>query len=130
MQAYLSIQQNQSNLFVRRNSGNSYPNNWLHEVKSALQAEMDNPGLTIPDLADVLCMSERQFHRKVKELTGQTANSFIQAQRLAKAKELLQQGGFSLIKEIAYRVGYQRVDYFSNLFERQYGIRPVELINH
>ena len=129
MQAYLSIQQNQSNLFVRHNNSNSCSNNWLDEVKNVLLSEMDNPGFTIPDLANAMCMSERSFHRKIKELTGQTANVFIQRQRLTKAKELLELGRLSLIKEVAYRVGYQRVDYFSNLFERHYGIRPAELIN-
>jgi len=56
------------------------------------------------------------------ELAGSTPNKYIRSIRLQKAKILLEEG--KSVKETAYQVGFQKVQYFSKLFKSEYGKSP------
>lgn len=75
-------------------------------------------------------MSERQLFRKIKKQTGKTPNEYIQESRLQKARQLIYSGQFETLKEVTQQIGYKRVDYFSNLFEKRFGIRPLTILIH
>ncbi|MCB0552826.1 MAG: helix-turn-helix transcriptional regulator [Phaeodactylibacter sp.] len=102
---------------------------WLQEVDRYLRDNLDNHNVVVADIAFAMCMSERNFYRKLKKLTGITPNQYIQAFRLNSAFELLNSGQVDTVKELAGRVGFYHTDYFSRLFEACYGRRPVEWIH-
>lgn len=130
MKAFLSIQQSYKPLYIRHKSEpQQLDNPWLRALKAITSKQLDNPSLVAADLAAQLFMSERQFFRQVKKVTGKTPNLFLREMRLVKAKELIQSGQYLLLKEIASQVGYKRVDYFSNLYEQRFKVRPRELVN-
>lgn len=129
MTALLSKQQSYNPLYVEYSKGDfSAANSRLMELKQTISANLSDPSLVAADLAAHLYMSERQFFRLVKNLTDKTPNLFLREMRLAKAKTLIQSGRFFRLKEIAIQVGYKRVDYFSNLYEQRFGVRPIDLI--
>lgn len=101
---------------------------WLKAVKECMIQHLGDLQFTVSDLASELHYSERQFFRKMKKLSGLTPNEFIRNLRLEKAKELLLSGQYSTLKQIAYRVGYLRTDYFSKLFKAQYQVSPVDFL--
>jgi transcriptional regulator GlxA family with amidase domain len=102
-------------------SNNSH---WMHKVNLYIRENLANPQMTVADMAAAVFVSERQFYRRIKKLTGKTPNHYLQSCRLQRAKELLESDQFASVKEVATAVGYSRSDYFSRLFEARFGIRP------
>ncbi|MEM8908227.1 MAG: helix-turn-helix transcriptional regulator [Bacteroidota bacterium] len=98
---------------------------WIDMVEQYILEHLDNSKLTIADLALSFSLSERQFHRRVKQETGMTPNLFIRRIKLAAAKKMLEDKKFATIAETAMAVGYNQADYFSRLFTAYYGYRPV-----
>lgn len=82
--------------------------------------------LSVPMMAQEIGVSERKLFRLLKSTINTTPNLFIQEIRLEKAKELLEVGAYSTVSEVSYAVGYNRPDYFSDIFERRFGRRPKE----
>lgn len=74
-------------------------------------------------LADRAGMSERSFHRKFLDATGQTPARFIETMRLDRARALLATVGS--LKEIAARCGYATAGQMSKAFVRRYGVSPA-----
>lgn len=126
----LPIQQQKRNLYIRSRQSYSLSQPILIvKLEQLLLAQLNNVHLTVGDLASQLFLSERQFFRRIKQLTGSPPNEFIREVRLKKAYQLLQNKTYDNVKEIAFEVGYKRPDYFSKLFEKQYGVRPLSLLN-
>lgn len=81
--------------------------------------------LSIPFLSKKLSMSERNYNRRFKEATSETAINYIQKLRVEKAKKLLESRRISF-DEISYKVGYENTSYFRKLFKKTTGLSPNE----
>jgi len=101
---------------------------WLNQLLIILEAHLSNEDLDNQFIANLMDISERQFYRKVKSLTGESPNLYIRKYRLAKAKSYIQDGDFLTVQEIALAVGYQNLHYFSKAFEKAYEITPMQLL--
>jgi AraC-like DNA-binding protein len=99
-------------------------NHWLKAVNDFINLHLSDRNLTVADIAAAVYMSERQFYRKIKKITGKTPNQYITEMRLQRAKKYLEEQVYDTLKEVALNVGYSRSDYFSLLFETRFGIRP------
>ncbi|MEO2129613.1 MAG: helix-turn-helix transcriptional regulator, partial [Christiangramia sp.] len=66
------------------------------------------------------------LYRKIKALTGLTANELIRKIRLERAKELLEQAGQVSVSEVSYNVGFSSPSYFSKCFKEYFGMLPKE----
>lgn len=100
----------------------------METLKNAIEDNLQNPYLTNAELANIAGLSERQFYRKIELITGMSPNHFIRQVRLQKANELMQTGEYQTVKEVAMRVGFLKVSYFSKLFEAQEGRRPIDIL--
>lgn len=98
---------------------------FIHEIRCIVEAQLDNDNLTITQLAEKLNMSRVQLFRKVKALTGQSPSRLVRSFRLEHAKRMLLNTSFS-IAEIAYRVGFSDPAFFSRTFREAYGQSPSE----
>lgn len=98
---------------------------FLASVQEVIEAQMGNPDLEVPQLADALAMSPRQLRRKIRALTGLSTAGLVRSMRLQRAAQLLTQKAGS-ISEIAYQVGFQQPKYFSRQFKQVYGVTPSE----
>jgi len=81
--------------------------------------------ISLADIAGVTGISVFHFARLFKNATGQSPYQYLTAQRIALAKELLQQRRLS-IGHIAYRVGYDSHSRFTAQFRRLTGVTPAE----
>lgn len=102
---------------------------WLRKVKLKVEQQLSAPSLTVDEIATQMHMSERQFYRKIKKVTRRTPNQLMQRWRLERAKALLDAGKVKSTSHLSKLVGYAKTNYFSKLFEAQYGFRPSESID-
>lgn len=72
-------------------------------------------------------MSHSSFYRKIKALTGMTANEFLRKIKIRNAEELLITGKYT-ISEVAYSVGMSSMAYFRQCFKEEFGISPSEYL--
>jgi transcriptional regulator GlxA family with amidase domain len=87
-----------------------------------LQDRLDQPVL-LETLADKLDCSPRTLTRRFRDATGKTPSAWLQAQRVAAARELLRATNLS-VGEVSFRVGLQDVSYFTSLFQKHTGLTP------
>lgn len=99
---------------------------FLTQVMEVIEKNMDNEYFSVEDLASAVGFSRSQLHRKLKGLSGKSPNQLIREFRMTRAKELLEQRAAS-VSEIAYRVGYSNLSYFSRSFKDAFGISPSEV---
>jgi AraC-like DNA-binding protein len=90
--------------------------------------ELTNKQFVLEDLALELFVSKRQLSRKIKTITGLTANRYIRTIRLHKAKTIFETEDVYTLKEVAYAVGYENTSHFAKQFEDQFGKRPHEYL--
>ncbi|MEI7026625.1 response regulator transcription factor [Paenibacillus sp. y28] len=83
--------------------------------------------ITLEDLAGQLYISKNYLNQLFKRMTGETFMNYVIRVRIEKAKALLLEGN-DLIYEIAEKVGYQNVPYFSTLFKKYCGVNPSDLM--
>jgi transcriptional regulator GlxA family with amidase domain len=89
---------------------------WLHEHATAAP--------NFGTLAGQLKMSQRTLNRRFKQATGVSPGLYLQQLRLEHARELLRDSNLS-VTEIAAKVGYQDVGYFSTLFRAHMALSPT-----
>ncbi len=96
---------------------------YVQKVRSIIEAHLENSNFTVADLCQHMAISHSHFHRKIKALTGYSANQFIRFIRLSKAKEELVHTD-KTIAEVAFETGFTDPVYFSRVFRKNYQITP------
>lgn len=89
--------------------------------------------ITLENLANQVNISQGQFSRIFKEVTGHSPIDFLNEMRLERAKGLLLSCGTSgtggkTMSEIAELCGFSTSAYFSSSFQKQYGISPTDYV--
>ncbi|MCU6793047.1 response regulator [Paenibacillus sp. WQ 127069] len=82
--------------------------------------------INLEDLSKQLYLSRNYLNRIFKKAIGETFTNYLIRTRMEKAKALLIERKY-MIYEIAERVGYKNVAYFSSLFKKYYGMNPSEV---
>jgi AraC-like DNA-binding protein len=95
----------------------------MRQLSAYITENLEKP-LMVAQLADKLGLHLQVVEKEFKKLYHQTLKSFIQEQRMKKARLLLADGKMPVI-EVAYTVGYADAAYFSNAFKKQFGITPT-----
>jgi CheY-like chemotaxis protein/anti-sigma regulatory factor (Ser/Thr protein kinase) len=98
---------------------------FLAKITELVKSNPDK--LDISFIAEKMKMSHSTFYRKIKGLTGITANEFIRKIKLRNSLQLLMSGKYN-ISEIAYMAGFDNVDYFRECFKKEYGLSPKEYL--
>lgn len=83
--------------------------------------------VTLAELSEKIYISRNHLSIIFKNITGETFNNYLTRVRIEKARELLLERNM-LVYEVAERVGYKNVPYFSTLFKKITGLNPTELI--
>lgn len=97
----------------------------LGKVIKTINEHLANPALNVEMLAANAGMSRVHMHRKLKELTNQSARDFIRNIRLKQAATLLFEKNLT-VSEVAYATGFSNLSHFSNSFKEFYGVSPSE----
>lgn len=84
--------------------------------------------LTLKTVADDLFISDSYLGKLFKSKTGYTFLEMLTLYRIKAAVDLLQNTD-KKIYEIAYEIGYSDAKYFSKVFRKVAGVKPMELKN-
>jgi DNA-binding response OmpR family regulator len=102
---------------------------WLKEVEDAAREALEKGlKLTTNFLADRVFLSERQFSRKLKSVTGLTPNGYIQEVKLQKARHLLEHKVYTTISEVAKAAGYSSGSYLTKVYLEHFGKKPSDYL--
>ena len=93
--------------------------NPLMEVLNYIDQHLDGK-LTLPELAQMSCMSVPSFCKKFKEQTKMTVTQYINEKRVAYASTLLKQSNYSL-EEVAELTGFSNTNYLLRVFKKSTG---------
>lgn len=96
---------------------------FMQKVDEVILQNMNKETFCISDLQQELLMSSSQIYRKVKQETGHSPSVYIRNIRLKYAYKLVSQSDLSF-SEIAFRVGFNSLAYFSRCFTNYYGASP------
>lgn len=83
--------------------------------------------ITIAELADKVYISRNYLSQIFKNATGETINNYIISVKMEEAKRLILERKYK-IYEVANKVGYNNIPYFSTTFRKYFGITPAELL--
>lgn len=98
---------------------------FLQKAMDLVKANISNPNLNIEEMGNELGISRVHLYRKLKALTNQNPSEFVRIIRLKQAAYLLKQNKLN-ISEVAYAVGFNSHQYFTNCFQNYFGMSPTE----
>ena len=96
---------------------------FMQQLMAYIEDNIENPDLSVDDLAHEMALSRSVFFRKIKALVGYSPINFLQVIRIKRAMQLMQTKNFS-VAEVAYKVGYTDPKYFSRSFKKITGKSP------
>ncbi|MEM9687011.1 MAG: response regulator, partial [Bacteroidota bacterium] len=99
---------------------------FIQKVLHYIHEKLSDPDLNVAVLSSQLHLSRSQFYRKIKTLTGQSANQFLRNIRLQRARQMLEKGQAN-VSEICYTVGFSSPSYFTKCFKTHFGVLPTEI---
>jgi signal transduction histidine kinase/DNA-binding response OmpR family regulator/streptogramin lyase len=106
----------------------SYDEALMDRILKAVNSNISNPNLNGEMLSIDIGISRVHLHRKLKELTNQSARDFIRTIRLKQAGELLAGKKLS-VSQVYEAVGFSNLSHFSISFREFYGMSPTEYMN-
>ena len=99
---------------------------FITKVVDCVYLMIDDQKTDTATVAATLCMSTRQFHRKLLALTGETPTNFIQKIKIKRACQLLENTSEISIAEIALKCGFDDSSNFTRTFKRVMGVTPSQ----
>ena len=108
--------------------GKNYPADpaFLKRAAGFVISHLDDEHFSGNELAEKLCLSREQTHRKIKQSTSLSTGKFIRYIRILKAYSYLMDGNFS-VAEISFKVGFEDPSYFNKCFKEETGFSPGEV---
>lgn len=97
----------------------------LRRIREALEEESASHPVTVVGMAKREGLSVRHFSRLFRAATGTSVSDYAASVRIERAKRLLTDKNV-LIKEIAFRCGFQSSSSFSSAFKRATSLTPQQ----
>lgn len=98
---------------------------FLKQALRCIEDNMSNPEFGVEAFGEAMGISRMQLYRKLKVLTGSSANEFIKSMRMKRASQLLEIGDLN-IAEVTYEVGFNDLKHFRACFKREFGVNPSQ----
>lgn len=100
---------------------------FLEKLNMLIDEHIATDDLDMAFMTDKMAMSHSTFYRKVKALTGMSANEYIKKAKLRHSMALLQSKQYS-VSEVAMLTGFYNVGNFRESFKREFGVNPSEVL--
>ena len=114
---------------VMMDSINKLDNEFLEKVTGIIEQNMDSDKIDIAFIASKMNMSHSTFYRKIKALTGKSANEYIRKIKMKNAEQLLLSGKYT-ISEVTFMIGMNSLTYFRQCFKDEFGLPPSEYLKY
>lgn len=101
---------------------------WLNRLNIIIDKNIADSFFSNSQMAEAMDISERHLFRKVKALGKVSPQKYLSQYRLKRAMQYLQHGRFRTVKETAYAVGFKNPSYFIRQFEKEFGVRPLQIL--
>lgn len=101
---------------------------FLEHIDALIQKGMTYENVDIDYLSANMAISASTLYRKMKALTGLSANVYIRKRKMKYAEQMLVQG--KSISETGFMVGMNTASYFRKCFKEEFGVTPSEYLNH
>jgi len=102
---------------------------FIEKITSVINDNIESDKIDVGFIGDKVGMSHSTLYRKIKALTGMSANEFIRKVRMHTAERLLLTGRYT-ISEVSYMVGINSMAYFRQCFKEEFGLTPSAYIKH
>ena len=99
---------------------------WLEQLRETVRQNLRSPQFNVDHLAELMGISRTGLYELVHERAGVSANQFIQEMRLFHARELLESGQYTNLRQVAQSIGFRSTDYFSRLYRLRFGVSPAD----
>lgn len=100
---------------------------FLEKLNKLIENHISTDDLDMAFMTDKMAMSHSTFYRKVKALTGMSANEYIKKAKLRHSMTLLKKGEYC-IAEVAILAGFNNLGNFRESFKREFGKSPSEIL--
>ncbi len=97
----------------------------LEKAMTIVEANLNEPGFSVPVLVREMGMSQSAFYRQIKAITGQTVVEFIRDIRMKRAAQLLITSNLR-VAEVASQVGMDDLNHFRKTFQSVFRMSPSE----
>jgi signal transduction histidine kinase/DNA-binding response OmpR family regulator/ligand-binding sensor domain-containing protein len=98
---------------------------YLEKAIKLIEDNLQEKEVTVQFLCEELSTSQSQLYRKLKAITGTSANEFIRTVKLKKGAKFLADPALS-ISEIGYMFGFKAPAHFTRAFKACFGTTPKE----
>ncbi len=98
---------------------------FLNRTMEIIEKHMSDSDFGVSLLCKEVGMSHSHLLRKIQALTNQSPVELIRSVRLKRAASMLKQK-YGNVSEIAYETGFNSPAYFSDCFQKQFGVTPSE----
>ena len=100
---------------------------FLSKVTSLVYMQLNrNKETDVPIIASQMCMSPRQFYRKINALTGYAPSAYIQHLKIKKACNLVDKDPNITFTEVADQCGFDAYPNFVRAFKNVCGVTPTD----
>lgn len=96
---------------------------FLEKAIQHIKNNIENTSFNVEQLADKMCLSPSQLHRKLQALIDQAPGQLIRNIRLQRAADLIKKNAGTLA-DICFQTGFNDQTYFSRAFKNQFGCSP------
>jgi signal transduction histidine kinase/ligand-binding sensor domain-containing protein/DNA-binding response OmpR family regulator len=97
----------------------------LQRLLAVFEDNIEDPNFNLEHLSREIGMSRTHLNRKIQALTNLSSRDFIRTLRLQRAARLLYSAS-GTVSEIAYKVGFNNLSYFSRAFRKHFGKLPSD----
>lgn len=101
---------------------------FLEKLYKSVEANLETNNLKAESISKEIGMSHSVIYKKIKALTGLSYIEFIREYRLAIARRLIEDLGYS-VTDACFKVGYSDRKYFSKLFKQKFDKNPSEFLS-
>ena len=111
---------------VKEKKLNSLDEKFMNRVNEIIEEHIAEEEFNMEEFGEELFMSRMQVYRKLKALTGKSANRYVRTFKLQKARQMIEEKQ-GTISEIAYSLGFGSPAYFTKCFKDEFGYPPREI---
>ena len=104
---------------------NELDQQFLSKINNLIEERISSDKIEISYLAEGTNISQSTLYRKMKSLTGISANEYVRKYKMHYAERLLLTGKYT-ISEVSYMIGMSSQSYFRKCFKDEFNVNPSD----